>query len=291
MTGWIHDQIEGGSRQDFGRATSGVPWNLTPRMHVLHTTEGSSWPGYVNGGNAPHFTINPAARETRQHFSLDGGSRALVPGPTSANQAGTVQYEIIGYAAQTQDMSDTDLAYIAHVLSVVAAHTGIKAQCSVEFKGSAGAYGVNSSTRMTPATFLSYEGIAGHQHVPGNSHWDPGMFPVARLLALMGGTVTPVDHVVTPPAPTSPSRILAADGIWGVLTTKALQRLLGVNADGIFGPITTKALQRLLGVKADGLFGPITKRALQRRLGVTADGIFGPISTRALQRALNAGRI
>ena len=36
---------------------------------------------------------------------------------------------------------------------------------------------------------------------------------------------------------------IAVDGVWGVLTTKALQRKLGVSPDGIMGPDTIKALQ------------------------------------------------
>lgn len=107
----------------------------------------------------------------------------------------------------------------------------------------------------------------------------------------MTGSVAPVSNPTPATKPTAASTSLAVDGLWGVLTTKALQRRLGVTSDGIFGPVTTKALQRLLGVTADGVFGPITKRALQRRLGVAADGIVGPITTKALQRALNAGRL
>ncbi len=84
---------------------------------------------------------------------------------------------------------------------------------------------------------------------------------------------------------------LAVDGIWGMLTTLALQRVLGVGQDGIMGPITTAALQRRLGVTPDGIIGPITRRALQRRLGVTPDGIIGPVTIAALQRRLNEGRI
>ena len=105
----------------------------------------------------------------------------------------------------------------------------------------------------------------------------------------LDGTAAPVIPVSNPIVIASGA--LAIDGSWGALTTKAMQRLLGVTADGSFGPITIKALQRRLGVTADGSFGPITKRALQRRLGVTADGSIGPITIRAMQRALNAGRI
>lgn len=97
--------------------------------------------------------------------------------------------------------------------------------------------------------------------------------------------------VHTPPAAPAHSgpAPLAVDGIWGGLTTAALQRSLGVLADGIIGPVTIKALQHRIGVAADGIIGPITRKALQRRLGTYPDGIWGPITIRALQRRLNAG--
>lgn len=82
---------------------------------------------------------------------------------------------------------------------------------------------------------------------------------------------------------------LAVDGIWGVNTTKALQRALRVVSDGIIGPATTEALQRHLKVKADGIIGPVTRKALQRRVGARRDGIWGRETTTKLQSALNAG--
>lgn len=83
---------------------------------------------------------------------------------------------------------------------------------------------------------------------------------------------------------------LAVDGVFGPLTTKALQWKLGVATDGIFGPITKEALQRYLHVTADGIIGPVTIRALQQHVGVTQDGIWGPQTTEGLQRALNDGK-
>jgi len=82
---------------------------------------------------------------------------------------------------------------------------------------------------------------------------------------------------------------LTVDGQWGALTTKALQRALGVTADGQIGPQTIKALQKRVGVTQDGILGPVTRKALQRRLGVTQDGKWGPNTARALQNRLNAG--
>lgn len=93
----------------------------------------------------------------------------------------------------------------------------------------------------------------------------------------------------SPTVPRPPAGKLVVDGIWGTLTTKALQRALGVSADGVIGPVTTRALQRRLGVTVDGVIGPVTRRALQRHLSVRQDGVWGPITVRALQTRLNAG--
>jgi peptidoglycan hydrolase-like protein with peptidoglycan-binding domain len=86
---------------------------------------------------------------------------------------------------------------------------------------------------------------------------------------------------------TSPG--LAVDGLWGLLTTKALQRAVGADPDGIIGPDTITKLQQHLGITADGINGPQTHVALQARVGAEQDGIWGPETARKLQIALNAG--
>lgn len=82
---------------------------------------------------------------------------------------------------------------------------------------------------------------------------------------------------------------LVVDGIWGIGTTRAMQKALGVSADGDIGPATISALQRKLGVSVDGQMGPATISALQRLLKVTADGEVGPATVSALQTYLNNG--
>lgn len=90
-------------------------------------------------------------------------------------------------------------------------------------------------------------------------------------------------------APPKSKAGLTVDGVWGVLTTKALQDALKVTADGIIGPNTIKALQHHLGVTADGINGIQTHEALQKHLNVHVDGIWGPSTTTALQSRLNEG--
>lgn len=89
---------------------------------------------------------------------------------------------------------------------------------------------------------------------------------------------------------------LKVDGEWGKLTTKALQKQLGVKVDGILGPQTYGALRDRIGPKPAkpanrGKFTKPLKKSLQKKLGVTADGVIGPVTIKALQKALNAGKV
>src|SRR5690606_40177722 len=61
-------------------------------------------------------------------------------------------------------------------------------------------YGPGSSPRLSKAAFHSYAGILRHQHIPGNSHWDPGEININRLVQLIGGGITPPAPKPAPPA-------------------------------------------------------------------------------------------
>jgi peptidoglycan hydrolase-like protein with peptidoglycan-binding domain len=63
------------------------------------------------------------------------------------------------------------------------------------------------------------------------------------------------------------------------VTTKAIQKALGIRADGVMGPKTRRALKRFQkahGIKADGVAGPQTLQAL---------GLAGPATHGALDSA------
>ena len=51
---------------------------------------------------------------------------------------------------------------------------------------------------------------------------------------------------------------LVADGIVGILTTKALQKDVGTTPDGVWGVLTTKGVQKRVGSAQDGILGPDT---------------------------------
>ncbi len=83
---------------------------------------------------------------------------------------------------------------------------------------------------------------------------------------------------------------LAVDGVLGPLTTRAIQRWVGVAPNGLMGRSATKALQRKVGVTPDGAIGPLTIRALQTSVGARQDGARHLSSTTvaALQTYLNS---
>ena len=101
---------------------------------------------------------------------------------------------------------------------------------------------------------------------------------------------------------------LAVDGVWGPVTTTALQVLMreigrySGAIDGQFGPLIIRAVQEwLTGLghytgAVDGVWGPLSRTALQRFLrtkslyGGRLDGVAGPLTIKALQGYLNAQR-
>ena len=108
----------------------------------------------------------------------------------------------------------------------------------------------------------------------------------------------------------APHRQIPVTGVWGSLTTTALQRRFGTTADGLIsgqvrlrananvpslrvgtgGSQLVTAMQRWLGRPRDGQLDGDTIRALQRRFGTHVDGTVSKPSSlvEAIQRALDA---
>jgi hypothetical protein len=140
---------------------------------VWHTTEGHSLPNY--GGSAPHFTLNPVNGMLWQHIPLNRGARALRPG--GPNFWSAIQVELIGFAKDTQGWPDASYRRIAKLARWIEANFTVPRATNVTFKG-------NKQTPhlASPEAFRSYAGHIGHQHVPGNTHWDPGKFNIGFVL-------------------------------------------------------------------------------------------------------------
>ncbi|MEU2446018.1 hypothetical protein ABZ588_21190 [Streptomyces althioticus] len=187
---------------------------------VWHTTEGTSVPSYDGGSSAPNFTAMPDFTAKRlvwyQHFDFDVSSRALVnkAGGVQTNTLNVVQVEIVGtcdpathtkwqkagrahlYTPELPDWAIRDLAAFAKW-----AHENhnVPLTSGVTFKAYPSSYG-NSSVRMSYSQWNNYRGHCGHQHVPENDHGDPGLLPMAAILARAKGT-TPAKPAPTPTPP------------------------------------------------------------------------------------------
>jgi len=153
-----------------------------PARLVWHTTEGSSLPEY--SGDAPHFTLNPKTGDLWQHVATDRASSALVhSGGVETNHAHAIQVELIGFAAESPNWSDAEYAEIAKLARWIEDNAGVKRRCGVKFTSTP----QRQALRMSPATWLGYDGHCGHEHVPNQAptnHWDPGSMLIAKVLAV-----------------------------------------------------------------------------------------------------------
>jgi len=251
-----------------------------PYRGVLHTTEGSSYAGarsaYVRYNVAPHFTIG--TQGLWQHMPIDRAARALAhpQGTVETNRHSAVQIEVIWFAKDSIWVDQLVVA-VRDLMIWIEQQTGIQPSAP-QFLGSA-AYGAHSPTRMSDDAWRAFNGWCGHQHVPHNDHWDPGIAPMGLLLQRSA----PEPEPAPPPPPPPP-----AD--W---TQEALLALptLSIGASGQH----VRILQALLIVAAndlmheaniDGDFGPKTQSSLKTWQGRTnvlvADGVCGPATWRWL---------
>lgn len=247
---------------------------------VLHTTEGSSWPGYGGGGSAPHFTVRrgrATKSNIRQHIDTAYSAKALVNrrGGVQTNNAGAIQIEFIGscdrsYARKhglffTEDADDDDLEALAAVLAWIHEEHGVPLVIdgNLDWPTTNAAY-ATAPQRLSYAQWNEYRGMLGHTHVPENDHWDPGAFPVARLLRLARAGSSSSGNA-RKPWRTSPR-------VNGFTTAEVrdIQRTLveegypvgSYGIDGSYGDDTGTAVQQLqtdLGITADGIYGPTTE--------------------------------
>ncbi len=169
-----------------------------PFKGVLHSTEGKSYASargaYVKNKSNPHFTVSfeKGKFEAWQHVPLDASSRALrnADGGVQTNRDSAIQIEIVGTCNPPNrgkagwlfvpEAPEEYLAGIADLMAWVEAQTGIR-PVSPAFSPYPASYGA-SPARMTGPTWDDFNGWCGHQHVPENTHGDPGDIDIARLL-------------------------------------------------------------------------------------------------------------
>jgi len=183
--------------------------NKDTMVVTLHTTEGTDWPSYEGGATAPNYTGLPPLGEARGkwrgHFPDEKSSRALrnAAGGVNTNTLNTVQIELIGTCdprnakrwggtSNTRvagrdyvfwpDADKRQLHWVGRILADFHKRHGFRLRTGVVFKPYPASYGVNNGVRLPFAGWSNYVGVLGHQHVPENSHGDPGNIDIQEIL-------------------------------------------------------------------------------------------------------------
>lgn len=179
---FINDGVSGGS------------WVGAPYRVVLHTTETKGLPDYLNGEVTPHLTYDPANRKWWQHNSFLIAARALrnESGGIETNRMNAMQVEIICYSDKgladsvdgiwVAELTNDQLADIRAFIDWAVDNYGVK----LEWPGKQAfnfTEANESGFRMSDSAWEIFDGVCGHQHVPENSHWDPGALDWDTLMA------------------------------------------------------------------------------------------------------------
>lgn len=198
-TQWFQD--------DFPGAALNLNSNTT--VVILHTTESTSWPKYAGGATAPQVTLRAPQKhisrgEARQHFPFNRSGRALrnKAGGVETNTLNAIQVELIGTCDPKHkkswngegkkfagvdyiywpEASDGQLKHVAKFLADMHNEFGLLLSAPREFLAYPGSYGENHDNRLTGAEWRKSRGVYGHQHVPENSHGDPGNIDIDKIL-------------------------------------------------------------------------------------------------------------
>ena len=175
---------------------------FTPNCACIHTTEGFGWPAYIRDGKvgaaAPHLTGLPDFANKRmiwrQHFNDNHSARALSnpAGGVETNKANILQVELIGTCDDRYRTSwgtrragvdyihwptapDWATRGLAELLAYWNKRWGVKLTDGGLPWVTFDAY-LRGNPRMTATQWRNFYGVCGHQHVPENTHGDPGSF-------------------------------------------------------------------------------------------------------------------
>jgi len=165
-----------------GGQFTGAPWR-----GVLHTTEGGTAGGAISTFQAnnfwPHFTIDWKASRVVQHLSLDVAARALQVGSVGTNRANCIQIEMVGFATDTPNWTAPQLEFMASLMRRIEALVPIPRVSGLTFLSFPQSSGSANGIRLGDNDWLAFTGWCGHEHVPGNTHGDPGAIDIVKLLS------------------------------------------------------------------------------------------------------------
>lgn len=291
MASWLDRAV----RKDRVRGARPRRPDAPPRI-VLHTTETPSLPSYASGKSAPHFTVgvghpesipklSAGAVRVWQHFPLNRTARSLrgAAKPAETNHMGShcIQIEMITYVGDTPKRPGNRgrlptplLEAVADVVRDISAEIpGIDLDASPEPSRwrPSGGYGEHAPQRFTDKEWEKFNGICGHQHVPHNSHWDPGGFDIERFVDLVKANG---DGLVDETQAGWPTLIGLNDRLPEVPIIRAVLQGLGYGALGkseFFSEkldVAVRNFQEAETITVDGIWGPDTHRHAEVRITV-----------------------
>jgi hypothetical protein len=174
---------------------------IKPNVVVWHSTEGTSLPWYDGGAKAPHYTAVPDFDAKRLtwvvHFPDTMSSRALrnEAGGVETNTLNCIQVELVGTCDSVTSKKWTGanrrhiywpaaptwaLDEVAEFIAYQHKKNNIRIegpeQFGKSFRAYPASYGKGAAQRFTFDQWKKFYGHCGHQHVPENSHGDPGSF-------------------------------------------------------------------------------------------------------------------
>ncbi|MEN8240001.1 MAG: peptidoglycan-binding domain-containing protein [Actinomycetota bacterium] len=272
-----------------------------PSRIVIHTTETARLPGYGEGSVAPHFTIGvghagslpneePGKVRIWQHISLDRTASALRhdPGTIETNHMGAhcIQIECITYVGDQDSAGIVGnkgkfpkplLKGLARLVEEITSVLGdIDLSIYPQMWSATGSYGANAAQRLTEQQWEDFNGICGHEHVPNNSHWDPGAFDIEAFLDSIDtnrprGERRISTRPITSP-PDEPLLFHRGDSdprvrlICGVLQALGYGDLSsGPRYDSVVAA-AVESFQKDAGASIDGVWGPETHELARKKL-------------------------
>lgn len=163
-----------------------------PTRITVHSTEGSTAASaigaYRSGTGPPHLTVEYEGNVRHQHVPLDRGAYALRndAGGVQTNAIANVQIEWVGFAAEGFEKTPGELEWFAGVLVDCARELVDLGLIKDDFElvwpeffdHRSGFVLARKDAKQRSLYDEWYSGrwtLYGHQHVPENTHWDPGL--------------------------------------------------------------------------------------------------------------------
>lgn len=189
--GWYEPAIPNPARGTMPTFTGPV------EIGVLHTTESTRFvpapDSYFGHKSYPHFTVvnDRGVFKCYQHISIRKAAKALAnkSGGVETGREGCIQIEVVGAATKPFTVDLVLVDGLSKLMRWIESETEIPRSCGVSFARYPDSYGERAEQRLSPGAWVKYQGWLGHQHVPENTHGDPGAIDITKLLGPATGAL------------------------------------------------------------------------------------------------------